>query len=126
MPKVPEGIKDISQNLRKNMTIWEKELWKCIRSEKLGVKFLRQKPLYVYTENNWLDRFIIPDFICLSCKIIIEVDWNVHNLPEVLSLDKVKEHLIKRLWYRIIRVTNDEIKKWLDNVIIILIKFIKS
>ena len=87
---------------------------------------MRQKPIFVYTENSWLDRFIIPDFVSLWEKIIIEVDWNIHNTDEVLSLDVVKENLIERLWYRIIRFTNEEIKNNITDVLTRLKEFIES
>jgi len=107
------------------MTVSEKKLWYEIHRNKLGIKFLRQKPLYLYTEESWLDRFIIPDFISLWSKIIIEIDWNIHEIPQVLELDKHKEKQIKKLWYKIIRITNEEIDNNIYEVIERLEDFIK-
>ncbi len=126
MVKTPDIIKNAAKKLRNNMTKSEGLLWEYIRAEQLWVKFLRQKAIFVYTENSWLDRFIIPDFVSLWEKIIIEVDWDIHNVDEVLSLDTVKENLVERLWYRIIRFTNDEIKNNITDVLIKLKEFIKS
>ncbi len=126
MVKVPDIIKEASKKLRKNMTDSEKKLWYEIHRNKLWVKFLRQKPIYVYTENSGLDRFIIPDFVSLWEKIIIEVDGGIHTVEEILSLDTVKESLIKRLWYRIIRFTNEEIGNNIYSCIERLEQFIKS
>lgn len=126
MPKTPEIIKETSKKLRKNMTESEKVLWREIRCEKLWVKFLRQKPVYVYTENSWLDRFIIPDFVSLWEKIIIEVDWDIHDIDEILVLDKEKEILVERLWYRVIRFANTEVIDNLGSVLEELKAFIKS
>lgn len=125
MVKTPDIIKEASQKLRRNMTVSEKKLWYEIHRNKLGIKFLRQKPLYLYTEESWLDRFIIPDFISLWSKIIIEIDWNIHEIPQVLELDKHKEKQIKKLWYRIIRITNEEIDNNIYEVIERLEDFIK-
>ena len=125
MVKTPDIIKEASQKLRRNMTVSEKKLWYEIHRNKLGIKFLRQKPLYLYTEDSWLDRFIIPDFISLWSKIIIEIDWNIHEIPQVLELDKHKEKQIKKLWYRIIRITNEEIDNNIYEVIERLEDFIK-
>ncbi|MBT3726657.1 DUF559 domain-containing protein [bacterium] len=50
--RIPDVIKEISTKLRNNMTESEVILWSFIKQKKLGVKFLRQKPIYVYTENS--------------------------------------------------------------------------
>ena len=117
MPKIPEIIKLTARKLRNNMTWAEKVLWIYINKKILNVKFLRQKPIFVYTENSWLNRFIISDFYCHSKKLIIEVDWNIHDNPEILKLDLHKEELLKNIWYNIIRIKNDDIFENIDNVI---------
>ena len=119
--KIPDLIKQVSRNLRKNMTKCEIILWNELKSRKLNwKKFLRQFSIYVYTENSWLDRYIIPDFICKEYKIIIELDWNIHNLNEIYVLDKFKEKLLTKLWYKILRFKNIEIENNLQNVLKII------
>ncbi len=117
MFKVPEIIVSTSRKLRKNMTKSETKLWDKIRWNKLWVKVLRQKPIYVYTQNSWLDRFIIADFYLHSQKIIIEIDGKIHEEIEVLELDKHKEILLKNLWYEVIRFTNNQIENDIDFVV---------
>ena len=117
MIKIPEIIKLTARKLRNNMTWAEKVLWVNINKKVLNVKFLRQKPIFVYTENSWLDRFIIADFYCHSKKLIIEVDWTIHNIPEILELDLHKEKLLRNIWYNVIRIKNDEVFENIDNVI---------
>jgi len=73
-PYIPEIIKIVARDLRKNMTESEKLIWEKIRNKKLWYKFERQKPLYLYKENSGLDRYIIPDFICIELKLIIEIE----------------------------------------------------
>jgi len=107
--KIPNNIKLASQNLRNNSTKAEVILWNYIKNKKLWVRFLRQKPVYVYTEDNWLDRFIIADFYCFEKKNILEIDWNIHDLEEVYELDKHKEKLLENLWYKVLRIRNDEV-----------------
>jgi very-short-patch-repair endonuclease len=97
--------------LRKNMTDAEKKFWERIRWKKLWFKFERQKPVYLYTENFGLDRYVIPDFICIELKIIVEIDWSIHNLQEVLELDLEKEKLLNKKWFKILRLTNLEIQE---------------
>lgn len=122
MIKVPDIIVEASRKLRKNMTISENKLWNEIRWNKLWVKFLRQKPIHVYREATGLNRFIIADFYLHSQKMIIEIDWSVHDISEVLELDQHKEKLLESLWYKVIRFTNNEI----DNDINFVVSNIKS
>ena len=117
MQKIPEIIKLTARKLRNNMTKSEVILWNFIQKEVLDVKFLRQKPIFVYTENSWLDRFIIADFYCHSKKLIIEVDWSIHDIPEILELDIYKEKLLKNIWYNVIRIKNDEVFEDINKVI---------
>ncbi len=113
--KIPDIIKQAARDLRKNMTASEKILWSKLRTKKLlWKKFLRQYPVYVFTENLGFDRYIIPDFICKENKLIIELDWSVHNLKEIYQLDKIKEELLINLWYKILRFKNQEIQDDLD------------
>ena len=100
------------------MTDSEKELWKYIRWDKLWTRILRKKIFYVYTENNWFDRYIIPDFYIASKKLIIEVDGSIHRIADIMKLDKIKEELIISKWFKILRITNKEIKNNIDWVII--------
>ena len=118
MKAIPEIIKVTSRDLRKNMTKPEEVLWKELKARKLnGLKFWRQSPTYVYTENSWLDRYVIPDFLCSEHKLIIELDWSIHNKQEVYLLDREKEKLLINWWYQIIRFQNNEILQNLDTVL---------
>ena len=116
-PYIPDIIKITARELRKNMTISEKIFWDKVRNRKLYYKFERQKPFYLYTENSWLDRYIIPDFICIKLKIIIEIDWNIHNKKNVLNLDKEKEKLLFQKGFRVIRFKNYDINNEIDKVV---------
>lgn len=116
--KIPNIITETARELRKNMTLAEKELWKYLRYDTIGYRFLRQKPLYIYTEDWWLDRFIIPDFYCHEKKLIIEIDGRIHNIHEVRQLDIVKEELVEKQWMRVLRFSNEDIINDLDKVIL--------
>jgi very-short-patch-repair endonuclease len=114
---IPNIIKETSRRLRKNMTESEIILWSFIKWGKIWVRFLRQKPVYVFTENTWLDRYVIPDFYCFERKIILEIDWNIHNLKEIYELDLYKEKLLNNIWFTIIRIKNEDIKNNVNKVI---------
>jgi len=117
--KTPEIIKSAARELRKNMTKAERILWNQLRYDKLWVRFYRQKPVYVYTENSWLDRFIIADFYSDELKLVIELDWWIHWEKEVLELDREKETLLAEKWIKVIRFKNEEIY---ENIWEILVK----
>ena len=105
-PSVPDLIIEVSRKLRKNLTRSEKIIWNNIRDKKLWYKFLRQRPMYLYTEYSWLDRYIIPDFCCLELKLVLEIDWNIHDKEEIYLLDLEKEKLLIKKWFKIIRIKN--------------------
>ena len=116
--KIPDIIKQTARDLRKNMTEAEHILWSELRRELLWWhKFLRQYPIYVYTQNSGMDRFIIPDFVCKKSKIIIEIDGNIHDLDHIYHLDLHKQNLLELQWYKIIRFSNNEILHDLSNTL---------
>jgi very-short-patch-repair endonuclease len=115
--KTSDIIKRAARELRKNMTEAESVLWEELRNDKLGYRFLRQKPLHVYTESNSFDRFIIVDFFCKKRKLIIEVDGNIHNKEEIYVLDRHKEELLYSNDYSIIRIQNKDIFENVDKCI---------
>lgn len=114
---VPGVILDAARNLRKSMTEAEKILWNEIKWKKLWVKFLRQKPIFLYEEEKGFPRYCIPDFCSLEKKIVIEVDGEIHQREDVYQLDKEKELLLQQKWFIIIRIENDEISQNIDKVI---------
>jgi very-short-patch-repair endonuclease len=92
------------------MTKAEKELWEDLRRWKiLWKRFQRQKPVCVLQEDSWHKRYVITDFVCLEAKLIIELDWEIHENSEILRLDREKELLLKNLWYKVLRFKNSSI-----------------
>lgn len=112
--KISDIIKKAARELRKNMTPAEKLLWNRIRRDISWCRFLRQKPLYVFTEDSGLDRFVIPDFYCYSKRLVVEVDGNIHNQHEIYFLDREKELLLEKYWITVLRLENDEIMNNID------------
>lgn len=114
---IPDVIKEVARNLRKNMTESESVLWEELKSRKMKYKFLRQKPIYLYTEDSWLDKYVIPDFCSLELKLIIEVDWSIHDLENIYLLDLEKEKLLIQKWFKVLRIKNSEIKSNLSLIL---------
>jgi len=99
-----------AKKMRSNQTKAESVLWEEIRNNLSGYKFRRQ---------HIIDRFIV-DFVCLSKKLIIEVDGDYHDFQK--EEDDLRTDYLKLSGFNVIRFKNDEVLK---NVADVLLK-IKS
>jgi cyclase len=96
-----------AEELRKNQTADEKLLWLHLKRNKLGVRFKRQHPIWMY----------IADFYCHELKLVIEVDGSIHNVKEVMENDMIRQEDIISFGIRVIRFTNKEIRADITSVI---------
>ena len=82
------------------MTRAEIILWSRLREKKInGYKFRRQQPVFDY----------IVDFYCHELKFIIEVDGEIHSLPEKTNNDSKRDKIIKiskKIFFQFIRKFN--------------------
>jgi cyclase len=97
-----------AKQLRKNMTHAETVLWMYLKNGIEGFRIRRQHPI---------GRFIA-DFYCHKLKFIIEVDGSVHSLETVQENDEIREKELSDMGYSIIRVTNEQVIKQADKVIL--------
>jgi very-short-patch-repair endonuclease len=94
--------------LRKNMTLPELILWKKLRDKKyFKTKFRRQHPVNIF----------IVDFYCHQYKLVIEIDGEVHNIPENREYDDGRSYELEKYDLNIIRFTNDQVMYNLDFVL---------
>jgi imidazole glycerol-phosphate synthase subunit HisF len=105
-----------AEELRKNPTHEEMLLWQFLKAKKLGVRFKRQHPIWLY----------IADFYCHELKLVIEVDGSIHNMKEVIEHDRLREEDITRLGIDIIRFSNKEIRTKIEDVVEKISKKIKE
>jgi very-short-patch-repair endonuclease len=114
------GNKDLIRNaraLRNNMTLAEILLWSRIRMRQInGYKFRRQQKIFNY----------IVDFYCHDLKLIIEVDGEVHSLPEQVKKDKSRDKILKLNGFYIFRLSNFEVETNLDSSVNKLRSFIST
>ena len=97
-----------AKDLRRYETESEKRLWtKLCRNQLMGLKFRRQHPI---------NRFIV-DFYCVKIKLVIEVDGNIHELPENKVYDIGRSQILNDFGIKVIRFTNEEIIKDIEKVI---------
>lgn len=90
-------IKDYRKNLKDHQTKAELVLWEYLRNKKTGYKIRRQ---------HVIDDFI-PDFVCLTKKVIIEIDGEIHKFQQ--EKDNLRTIRLNNLGYEVIRFTNDEV-----------------
>ena len=104
-PLIYSGLKDKRKEMRDNMTLAEAVLWEHIKSKKLGIKFRRQHVICNY----------IPDFVALSCKLIIEVDGEIHNFQK--EQDEQRTFELNEKGYKVIRFKNEEVLYDINSVL---------
>ncbi len=98
-PLIYKLLKEFVATQRSNPTEAEKALWELLRDKKLGYKFRRQHIIGQY----------IADFVCLKSHLIIEVDGNIHQLPENIVKDDERTNELNKLGFQVIRFTNNEV-----------------
>ncbi|WP_162425617.1 endonuclease domain-containing protein [Pontibacter pudoricolor] len=93
-------LKEQRTRLRNEMTFAEQVLWQELRSWRLhGKKFRRQHSI---------ENFIV-DFYCAADKLVIEVDGAVHDTPEAIENDKLRDEMLRNWGYTVLRFRNDEV-----------------
>jgi len=103
-----KNLKTLGRNLRSNLTDAEKLLWSKIRRKQIkNHQFFRQKPIGKY----------IIDFYCKEAGLVIEIDGGQHYENSNIIKDREREEYLKNLGLKIIRFTNLDILKNIDNVI---------
>ena len=91
--------------LRKNPTPAERKLWAQLKSGLEGYQFLNQVVMVPF----------IPDFVCLTAKLIIELDGQIHESQR--NYDEDRDINLAVSGYKILRFTNDEIFQDINKVI---------
>jgi len=100
------NLKSNSRLLRNNSTLSEVLLWKKLRAgSMMGFKFNRQKPLGNY----------IVDFYCKPLNLVIEIDGNTHD--NKYEKDCFRQNELEKLGLTVLRFTDIQVKKDLNNVI---------
>lgn len=81
-----------------------------------GYKFRRQHIIGQY----------IADFVCLSKKLIIEVDGLIHQLPEIKENDEQRTKWLEKNGFYVLRFTNSEVIRNIEGVTNQIIKQLKT
>ena len=95
-----------ARKLRKHQTDAELLLWQHLRNRQLqGYKFRRQFPIGQY----------IVDFVCLSQKLIIELDGSQHMNNAVYDIRRTQ--FLESYGYKVVRFWNNDVLANADSVL---------
>ncbi|MBE0391781.1 DUF559 domain-containing protein [Flavobacterium sp. PL002] len=97
-----------AKEMRNNPTEAEKMLWLHLKSKALDYKFRQQ---------HLIDDFIV-DFVCLSSKLIIEVDGGIHYSQQ--EEDANRTEILNEKGFKVIRFNNKEVLNNIDSVLAII------
>ncbi|MEO7766201.1 MAG: methionine--tRNA ligase subunit beta, partial [Ferruginibacter sp.] len=101
-------LKEFVAKHRGKPTEAESILWQILCGKKLdGYKFRRQHIIGNF----------IADFVCLSKRMIIEVDGLIHQTPENTISDEERTTELNRLGFEVIRFKNEEVIHRTDEVL---------
>lgn len=101
-------LKQIARDMRQQPTKAENHLWQYLRNRQInGARFRRQHSI---------GSFVV-DFVCISQRLIIEVDGSIHDLEEQQSYDMQRQSFLEEQGFRVIRFTNDQILQDIQLVI---------
>jgi very-short-patch-repair endonuclease len=111
-----KNLKNLAEELRKNMTLAEKCLWTRIRKKSLGYTFFRQKPVGEY----------IVDFYCDKGKLVVEVDGGQHFTKDEAANDRVRNEYMRSLELTVFRFSNSEVLGHTDKVVEKIYNFLNN
>ena len=106
MPPKTNQLKHLARNLRKNHTDVEQLLWNHLRNRQLAnCKFRRQFTINPY----------IVDFVCLSRKLIIELDGGQH--ADAIEEDTTRTKFLTAEGFKVLRFWNNEVLEEMEAVL---------
>lgn len=91
-------LKTNAQNLRKQLTKWERHLW---------YDFLREYPIQFNRQKN-IGEYIV-DFYCKQAMLVVELDGRYHRDDDVVIKDKERSEYLEKLGITVLRFENSEI-----------------
>ena len=100
-------LKEYVKKNRANPTEAESLMWRYLNREDTGLKWRRQHIIGDY----------IADFVCLSERLIIEIDGGYHFEREQEKEDAVRSHTLEAMGFKVIRFSNEEVFEDIDYVL---------
>src|ERR1700730_15806895 len=104
---VGERQRGRAKQLRQAMTRAEALLWRYLKADRIdGLGFRRQVPIRNY----------VADFICMSAKIVVELDGESHDFEDRQSAGQNREAFFVE-GFQVLRFTNELVMSNLEGVV---------
>lgn len=101
-----KNLKPFAKKLRKGGILSEVLLWNELKGDKLGKRFLRQRPIKNY----------IVDFYCHSLNLAVEVDGSASHNSKI-EKDEVRQRVLESLGIRVVRFRDMDVRNNLEGVV---------
>jgi very-short-patch-repair endonuclease len=88
-----------ARQLRRDMTLPERLLWRALRGKPGGIKFRRQHPVGPF----------VLDFYCASAKLGIEVDGFVHDMGQQPLRDWRRDAVLREQGIDVVRIAAGDV-----------------
>lgn len=102
-----KNLKGFARENRKQPTPAETQLWQALRTNRLGPRFRRQHAI---------DDYIV-DFVCLLAWLVVEVDGEIHAVPEQAEYDGGRTHALQERGFLVVRYSNEAVLQRLPEVL---------
>ncbi|MCX6274541.1 MAG: class I tRNA ligase family protein [Bacteroidetes bacterium] len=107
-PLLYKLLSEHAKSNRNNPTPAEEILWSQLSAKKLsGYKFRRQ---HIIGD-------VIPDFVCIQKRLVVEVDGGYHATDEQKQLDAARTEYLNLCGYKVIRFRNEEVIGDIESVL---------
>jgi very-short-patch-repair endonuclease len=105
---VSERQRNRAKQLRQAMTRAETLPWRYLKANRIdGLGFRRQVTFRNY----------IADFVCLSAKLIVELDGESHDFEERQKADQTRDAFFVSEGFQVLRFTNQQVLSNLEGVV---------
>lgn len=97
-------MKRVATLARKRTTItwYQKMAMQILESNE--ITYIAEQPI----PNYW--SFYLIDIYIPQYKICIEIDGSSHDLPEIAEADRIRDNFLKKSWYWVMRIKNEEVR----------------
>lgn len=97
-PQASDHMQSRARDLRRNMSLPERQLWSMLRDRRLGgLKFRRQVPVGPF----------VVDYLCEKARLVVELDGESHTGTG--RADARRDASLAKAGLRVVRVTVDDL-----------------
>jgi very-short-patch-repair endonuclease len=106
--RVSDRQRGRAKQLRSTMTRAEALLWRYLKAHRVdGLSFRRQFPVQDY----------IADFVCLSARLVVELDGESHDFVERQAADRARDAFFASQGFETLRFTNEQVTSQIEGVV---------